>query len=82
MLMSEKVSDKAARSWLEVWQNLAGDRPEFLIPLRLLKTAVQYKEKKGDTAAQSLRERRVLLQLPIEERKLLQPLLEKARSAI
>jgi len=74
MLMSEMVSDFAARSWLEVWQNLAGDRPSFQIPLRLLKTAVQYKEKKGD--------RRVLLQLPIEERKLLQPLLEKARSAI
>ncbi|MGK7900687.1 MAG: tetratricopeptide repeat protein [Hormoscilla sp.] len=72
ILMSEMVSDFAARSWLEVWQNLAGDRPEFIIPLRLLKTAVQYKEKKGD--------KRVLLQLPIEERKLLQPLLEKART--
>ncbi|MFB2897518.1 tetratricopeptide repeat protein [Aerosakkonemataceae cyanobacterium BLCC-F50] len=63
LIMSEMVSDKAAQTWLEVWQEIVGDAKEFEIPLRLLKTAVEYKVKKGD--------RRVLLELPIEERKLL-----------
>jgi tetratricopeptide (TPR) repeat protein len=62
-IMSEMVSDKAAQTWLELWQEIVGDAKEFEIPLRLLKTAVEYKVKKGD--------RRVLLELPIEERKLL-----------
>jgi tetratricopeptide (TPR) repeat protein len=66
-LMSEMVSDKAAQTWLEVWQELASDYPEFQIPLRLLKAAVGYKETKGN--------KRVLFSLPIEERKLLEPLL-------
>lgn len=66
-LMSEMVSDKAAQTWLEVWRELASDYPEFQIPLRLLDTAVRYKETKGN--------KRVLFSLPIEERKLLEPLL-------
>ncbi|MEQ8970755.1 MAG: tetratricopeptide repeat protein [Coleofasciculus sp. C1-SOL-03] len=66
-LMSEMVSDKAAQTWLEVWQELASDYPEFQIPLRLLKAAVGYKQTKGN--------KRVLFSLPIEERKLLEPLL-------
>ncbi|HAX79873.1 MAG TPA: hypothetical protein DCY88_29570 [Cyanobacteria bacterium UBA11372] len=68
VLMSEMVSDKAAQTWLEVWRELVGDVSEFVIPLRLLNAAVRYKETKGD--------KRVLLELPIEERNLLQPLLE------
>jgi tetratricopeptide (TPR) repeat protein len=67
-LMSEMVSDKVAQTWLEVWRELVGDVSEFVIPLRLLNAAVRYKETKGD--------KRVLLELPIEERNLLQPLLE------
>jgi hypothetical protein len=66
-LSSEMVSDKAAQIWLEVWRELTSDYPEFQIPLRLLKTAVSYREKKGD--------KRVLLELPIEERNFLKPLL-------
>ncbi|MFP5273933.1 tetratricopeptide repeat protein, partial [Coleofasciculus sp.] len=66
-LMSEMVSDKAAQTWLEVWRELASDYPEFQIPLRLLDTAVRYKQTKGN--------KRVLFSLPIEERKLLEPLL-------
>ncbi|MEQ8542244.1 MAG: tetratricopeptide repeat protein [Coleofasciculus sp. D1-CHI-01] len=69
-LMSEMVSDKAAQTWLEVWQEMASDYPEFQIPLRLLKAAVGYKEAKGN--------KRVLFSLPIEERKLLEPLLGMA----
>jgi tetratricopeptide (TPR) repeat protein len=66
-LMSEMVSDKAAQTWLEVWQELTSDYSEFQIPLRLLNAAVRYRETKGD--------KRVLLELPIEERNLLKPLL-------
>ncbi len=66
-LMSEMVSDKAARTWLELWQELTSNYEEqFKIPIRLLDAAVRYKETKGD--------RRVLLELPIEERNLLEPL--------
>ncbi|MEG4117151.1 tetratricopeptide repeat protein [Microcoleus sp. N9_B4] len=65
-LMSEMVSDKAARTWLELWQELTSNYKQFQIPIRLLNGAVRYKETKGD--------RRVLLELPIEERNLLEPL--------
>ncbi|MEG4517098.1 MULTISPECIES: tetratricopeptide repeat protein [unclassified Microcoleus] len=66
-LMSEMVSDKAARTWLELWQELTSNYEEqFPIPIRLLDAAVRYKETKGD--------RRVLLELAIEERNLLEPL--------
>jgi tetratricopeptide (TPR) repeat protein len=65
-LMSEMVSDKAARTWLELWQQLTSNYEQFQIPIRLLNAAVRYKETKGD--------RRVLLELPIEERTLLEPL--------
>ncbi|XZN88986.1 MAG: tetratricopeptide repeat protein [Microcoleus sp.] len=65
-LMSEMVSDKAARTWLELWQEPTNNYEQFQIPMRLLNAAVRYKETKGD--------RRVLLELPIEERHLLEPL--------
>ena len=65
-LMSEMVSDKAARTWLELWQQPTSNYEQFQIPIRLLNAAVRYKETKGD--------RRVLLELPIEERNLLEPL--------
>ncbi|MEG3878231.1 hypothetical protein QT971_10745 [Microcoleus sp. herbarium19] len=65
-LMSEMVSDKAARTWLELWQEPTSNCEQFQIPMRLLNAAVRYKETKGD--------RRVLLELPIEERNLLEPL--------
>ena len=65
-LMSEMVSDKTARTWLELWQEPTSNYEQFQIPIRLLNAAVRYKETKGD--------RRVLLELPIEERNLLEPL--------
>ncbi|MCG5056500.1 MAG: tetratricopeptide repeat protein [Limnoraphis sp. WC205] len=65
--MTDMVSEKAAQAWLEIWQEIVGDRIEFKIPLRLLETAVRYRQTKGDP--------RVLLRLPIEERNLLKPLL-------
>lgn len=68
-LLSEMVSNKAARTWLEVWQEVVGDKPELEITLRWLKTAVEYKDTQGDS--------KVLLQLPKEERDLFVTLLEK-----
>ena len=68
-LLSEMVSNKAARTWLEVWQEVVGDKPELEIALRWLKTAVEYKDTQGDS--------KVLLQLPKEERDLFVTLLEK-----
>jgi tetratricopeptide (TPR) repeat protein len=65
-LMSEMVSDKAARTWLELWEEPTSNCEEFQIPIRLLDAAIRYKETKGD--------RRVLLELAIEERNLLEPL--------
>jgi tetratricopeptide (TPR) repeat protein len=65
-LMSEMVSNKATRTWLELWQEPTSNYEQFQIPMRLLNAAVHYKETKGD--------RRVLLELPIEERNLLEPL--------
>ncbi|MEG4144702.1 tetratricopeptide repeat protein, partial [Microcoleus sp. Pol12B5] len=65
-LISEMVSDTTARTWLELWQKLTRKYDELKIPIRLLNAAVRYKETKGD--------RRVLLELPIEERNLLEPL--------
>jgi tetratricopeptide (TPR) repeat protein len=67
-LMPEMVSDRVVQTWLEVWQELTSDRVEFQIPLRLLKAAVRYRITSCD--------RRALLELPIEERNLLQPLLK------
>ncbi|MEA5497464.1 tetratricopeptide repeat protein [Limnoraphis robusta Tam1] len=67
ILQSAMVSEKAAQAWLELWKETVGDHIDFQIPLRLLEAAVRYRQKKGD--------RRVLLGLPIEERKLLMPLL-------
>ncbi|MEL7408761.1 MAG: tetratricopeptide repeat protein, partial [Cyanobacteria bacterium J06558_2] len=61
-LFSDMISDKAAQTWLEVWQEAAETKPELEIALRFLKTAVEYKEKSGDS--------KVLLQLPKEERDL------------
>jgi tetratricopeptide (TPR) repeat protein len=64
---SPLISDAAARLWRDVWQELARDRQEFTLPLRLLDAAVRYRE---------TRDLRVLLELPVEERSLLEPLLE------
>ena len=73
-LMSEMVSDKAAQLWLEIWQEVAWDYDSLQIPLRLLGATVRYRVTKGDE--------RALLELPMEERKLLKPLLQKGNPEI
>jgi tetratricopeptide (TPR) repeat protein len=60
------ISEHAAQAWLEMWQNLAGKYNEFQVALNLLKVAVEYKISC---------DRRVLLQLPQEERQILEELL-------
>ena len=65
-LMSEMVSDKAARTWVDLWQESTTQYKKFEIPMLLLNAAVRYKETKGD--------RRALMALPQELRGLLQPL--------
>ncbi|MBA3921660.1 MAG: tetratricopeptide repeat protein, partial [Nostocaceae cyanobacterium] len=72
-LISDTVSDNAVQLWLEVWQELVKSRPEFQISLGLLNAAVGYRLTKGD--------RRVLLELPIEERNLLEPLLDLGKTS-
>lgn len=60
------ISYHMAQDWLEMWQNLAGQYDEFQVALNLLKVAVEYKIN---------RDRRVLFQLPQEERQILEELL-------
>lgn len=73
ILMSEMVSDKLARTWLESWQSIVGDKRELSIALRFIKIAVEYKETKGD--------RRVLMKLAKEEREILEPLVSNDTSS-
>jgi tetratricopeptide (TPR) repeat protein len=68
------TSDHTAQAWLEMWQNLAGQYDEFQVALNLLKVAVEYKINRA-LRSRSLRDRRVLLQLPQEERQILEELL-------
>ena len=65
-IKTAKTSNHTAQAWLEMWQNLAGQYDEFQVALNLLKVAVEYKIN---------RDRRVLLQLPQEERQILEELL-------
>lgn len=65
-LFSPVFQELTARRWLDLWRSLAGSRPEFRLPLRLLDSAVSYRQ---------TRDLRVLMELPLEERVLLEPLL-------
>ncbi|MCB1934878.1 MAG: tetratricopeptide repeat protein [Nitrosomonas sp.] len=60
------INQAAMRSWNETWQNECEGIEELALPLRLLDTAVQYWERQ---------DRRVLLELPSEERSILFPML-------
>ncbi len=72
VFMSEMVSDEAVQMWLDAWRQLVSDFSEFQISLRLVNTACRYRESEGD--------RRVLLELPVEERNLLEEVLEIAKN--
>jgi tetratricopeptide (TPR) repeat protein len=64
--VSSATQEAEARRWLTLWRAVAGSREEFRIPLRLLDSAVSYRE---------TQDVRVLMELPFEERVLLEPLL-------
>jgi tetratricopeptide (TPR) repeat protein len=62
---SPAISDADASQWLDSWRLMADAFPEFRLPVRLLDSAVRYR-KTRDVAT--------LMDLPQEERKLLEPL--------
>jgi tetratricopeptide (TPR) repeat protein len=63
-LTSEFVSQAKATAWRDAWAEVVGQKPEFELPLRLLNTALHYKQNPKDP--------RVFLELATEERKILQ----------
>ena len=65
-LLTPAFQDHTAHRWLDQWRGLTEARPEFRLPLRLVAAAVSYRE---------TRDLRVLMELPLEERILLEPLL-------
>ncbi|PSB58640.1 tetratricopeptide repeat protein [Chamaesiphon polymorphus] len=63
-LISPLISDTTATLWHDTWHELTHQLPEYQLPLRLLTTALHYKQKPDDP--------RVWMELSIEERKILQ----------
>ncbi len=63
IVASTAFSDAEARIWADSWQTAAGRFPEFRLPLRLLDSAVRYRQT-GDL--------QIFMDLPQEERKLLE----------
>jgi tetratricopeptide (TPR) repeat protein len=43
-ILAPDISDYTAQKWLELWQELLGDKPEMQLPFRLMKTAILYKQ--------------------------------------
>jgi hypothetical protein len=62
-LISPLISDTTATLWHDTWHELTHHLPEYQLPLRLLTTALHYKQKPDDP--------RVWMELSIEERKIL-----------
>jgi len=64
---SQMVSTARARKWRDIWRKLTSDHTELQLPLRLLDVAVRYSE---------THDPHILLELPVEERSLLEPILK------
>jgi len=69
--MSPMVSDAAAGAWRDMWRDMAEGREELELAVRLLDAAVRYRETK---------DQRVLLELPAEERAVLEEALQEAEA--
>ena len=69
MLLEPTVSIVTRQLWMETWEKAAGHIPQMQLPLRLLNAAVRYLNS-GEPP-----DPRILLQLPVEERTLLEPLM-------
>ena len=70
-VMSPMVSDAAAGAWRDMWRDMAEGREELELAVRLLDAAVRYRETK---------DQRVLLELPAEERAVLEESLQEAEA--
>ena len=68
-LTSPLLSPAARRLWQETWQAAAGKNAELRLPLRLMDTAIRYHDSGGPP------DPRILLELPVEERSILESLL-------
>jgi tetratricopeptide (TPR) repeat protein len=68
-ILAPDISDYTAQQWLELWQELLGDRPEMQLPFRLMTTAILYKQHPE-------RKERLWLGLASEERSILDEALE------
>ena len=62
--VSQRISEYQSIIWRDAWTEVVGQKSEFELPLRLLNTALDYKQAPDDP--------RVFLELPSEERKILQ----------
>jgi tetratricopeptide (TPR) repeat protein len=65
-LGADSVPVERWHAWLGVWQHLGQGLPVFEVPLRLLGAAIRYRDEPDEKA---------LLELPVEERRVLAPLL-------
>jgi len=59
---------QSARDWTDAWQATAGNKPQLTIPLRLMEVCTRFIET-GDRA--------VILELPLEQRALLEPEIDR-----
>ncbi len=73
IVSSEDLSDADASLWRDSWEMMASDLPEFRLPLRLLDAAVRYR---------GARDLAVFMDLPQEERTLLEALVGVQTEAI
>lgn len=67
-ILPPTVSDAIAELWRDQWKIVAGNYPEMAMALRLLDTAIMYRLKK---------DRRILMELPIEERKFIEEIIDE-----
>nr|WP_287130353.1 tetratricopeptide repeat protein [Candidatus Cyanaurora vandensis] len=63
-LVKSGVDARELEDWLNLWRTVAEGRAEFQVTFRLLETLWKYRKTNGDV--------RVLLELPVEERGILQ----------
>jgi tetratricopeptide (TPR) repeat protein/DNA-binding transcriptional ArsR family regulator len=63
-ILAPDISNYTAQKWLELWQELLGDKPEMQLPFRLMNTAILYKQHPD-------RKERLWLGLASEERGIL-----------
>jgi tetratricopeptide (TPR) repeat protein len=71
-LFAPTTTDTAAQTWRDIWHELGKPHKELQIPLRLLGAAVTYR---------ATQDRRVLLRLPSEERKVLEQVLAEVEAS-